>query len=259
MSRSPALRPLREVNTEPAERTLTRVVWVLNEIVKRITDRDWRDSDKIPKTGGVIFVVNHISNFDPISFGQFITYAGRWPRYLGKASLFKIPVLGKIIAACGQIPVERNSRNAGQALDRAIAAVNEGKSITVYPEGTVTLDPHLWPMVGKTGAARIALATGCPVIPVGQWGAQEIMPGKKPVFPKFFPRKTLMAKAGDPVPLDDLRGQPITPAVMKEATSRIMNAITGLVADLRGEEPPAVRYDPSRRADGAARQTEDPA
>ena len=52
----------------------------------------------------------------------------------------------------------------------------------IYPEGTLTRDPDLWPMTGKSGAARIALATGCPVIPVGQWGAQEILPpyAKKP-------------------------------------------------------------------------------
>ncbi len=247
MSRSPALRPIREVNTEPAERTLIRVVWFLNEIFKRLTNRDWRDAEKIPKTGGVIFVVNHISNIDPISLGQFIVYAGRWPRYLGKASLFRIPVVGKIITACGQIPVERNSRNAKEALSRAIAAVNQGKSIIIYPEGTITLDPELWPMAGKTGAARIALATGAPVVPVGQWGSQELMPGKKARLPKFFPRKTVSFQAGDPVPLDDLRSQPTSPAVLREATNRIMDAITGLVAQLRGEDPPAVRVDPSRR------------
>ncbi|HET9871289.1 MAG TPA: lysophospholipid acyltransferase family protein [Propionibacteriaceae bacterium] len=250
MSRSPALRPIREVNTEPAEPALIRLVSFLNAVLTPLTKRDWRDMDKIPKTGGVIFVVNHISNIDPLSFGQFVAYAGRWPRYLGKASLFRIPVVGKIITACGQIPVERNSRDARKALTQAIDAVNAGKSITVYPEGTITVDPQLWPMAGKTGAARIALATGCPVIPVGQWGAQDIMPGKKPSLPRFFPRKTLALKAGDPVALDDLRGQPPTPAVLRQATDRIMDAITALVADLRQQAAPPSRVDPSRRPDG---------
>ena len=50
-----------------------------------------------------------------------------------------------------------------------------GECVVVYPEGTITRDPDLWPMVGKSGAARIALATGCPVIPIGQWGAQEVL------------------------------------------------------------------------------------
>jgi 1-acyl-sn-glycerol-3-phosphate acyltransferase len=251
MPRSAALRPLRSVNSEPAEPALVRVVGTLNVGFKRLTDRDWRDIDKIPKTGGVIFVVNHISNIDPIAVGQFLAYGGRWPRFLGKSSLFTIPVVGKIITACGQIPVERSSRAAGQALAAAISAVREGKSVVIYPEGTITLDPKLWPMAGKTGAARVSLATGCPVVPIGQWGAHEVMPGKKPTLPRFFPRKMLRLKAGDPVPLDDLRAKEPTSAVLREATDRIMQAITALVADLRDEPPPPVRYDATKHGPAA--------
>ena len=73
----------------------------------------------------------------------------------------------------------------------------------VYPEGTITRDPDLWPMTGKSGAARIALATGCPVIPVGQWGAHQLLApySKKP---DLFPRKKIIVLAGDPVDLSDL-------------------------------------------------------
>jgi 1-acyl-sn-glycerol-3-phosphate acyltransferase len=238
------LPPLSQVNSEPAEKTLVRVVWILNEVVKRVTRREWTGQDKVPKTGGVVFVMNHISNLDPIVFGQFLAYAGRYPHFLGKASLFKLPVVGRIIRACGQIPVERGTSNAAQALSAAVRAVEAGGSVTVYPEGTITLDPDLWPMQGKTGAARIALQTSVPVIPVGHWGAQGIIGAKKVHFPKLFPRHTLRVLAGDPVDLDDLRVQPLTPAVLREATDRIMTAITALVAELRGEEPPDQRYDP---------------
>ena len=62
------------------------------------------------------------------------------------------------------------------AFDAAVEAVEDGECVGVYPEGTITRDPDGWPMRGKTGAARIALATGCPVIPIGQWGAQELLP-----------------------------------------------------------------------------------
>jgi 1-acyl-sn-glycerol-3-phosphate acyltransferase len=221
-----------------------RVVWILNEVVKRVTRREWHGQDKVPKTGGVVFVMNHISNLDPIVFGQFLAYAGRYPHFLGKASLFRLPVVGRIIRACGQIPVERGTANAADALSAAVRAVEAGGSVTVYPEGTITLDPDLWPMQGKTGAARIALQTSAPVIPVGHWGAQGIIGAKKVHFPKLFPRRTLQVLAGDPVDLDDLRVQPLTPAVLREATDRIMTAITALVAELRGEEPPDHRYDP---------------
>ena len=57
--------------------------------------------------------------------------------------------------------------------DAAVAAVRKGECVVVYPEGTLTRDPAQWPMTGKSGAARIALETGCPVIPVGQWGPQR--------------------------------------------------------------------------------------
>ena len=104
-------------------------------------------------------------------------------------------------------------------------------------------------MKGKTGAARIALRTGCPVVPIGQWGAQGLMYGPRIDLPKLFPRKTLRLMAGDPVPLDDLRAAPITAATLDEATDRIMDAITALVAELRQQPPPAERYDPRSRAD----------
>ena len=102
--------------------------------------------------------------------------------------------------AAGQIPVERASSTAVGAYDAAVAAVRAGECIVVYPEGTITRDPDLWPMVGKSGAARIALETGCPVIPVGQWGAQELLApyAKKP---DLFPRKTIHIVVGDPVDL----------------------------------------------------------
>jgi 1-acyl-sn-glycerol-3-phosphate acyltransferase len=116
--------------------------------------------------------------------------------------------------------------------------------LVIYPEGTITYDPDLWPMKGKTGSARLALTTGCPVVPIGQWGAQELMPGRKPRFPKLLPRKTLHVAAGEEVLLDDLRSQPVTAATLDEATTRIMDAITVLVAELRDVAPPPYRYDP---------------
>ena len=241
------LPPLSQVNTDPAEESLVRVVWILNEVFKRITRRQWRGLDQVPATGGAVFVVNHISNLDPIVFGQFLAYAGRYPHYLGKASLFKLPVVGRIISGIGQIPVERGTQNAVHALSQAIEAVRNGTTVTVYPEGTITLDPDLWPMEGKTGAARIALETNVPVIPVGCWGAQHIIGAKKVHFPKLFPRHTMQVLAGDPVELDDLRSQPLTAPVLREATDRIMTAITALVAELRGEEPPSRRYNPGHR------------
>ena len=187
-----------------------------------------------------------------------MAFAGRWPRFLGKASLFRVPVIGRIITACGQIPVERGTNSAVQALQAAITAIEAGKTVVIYPEGTVTFDEQLWPMVAKSGAARIALQTAFPVIPIGQWGAQDIMWGKKVHFPHLLPRKTLRLVAGPPVPLDDLRESPVTPQAVAVATEQFMVAITDLVVELRHESAPPDRYDPRRsRQKPAGPETDD--
>ena len=235
------VKPLSEANHEPGGQTISTVVGILHTILRPLTKRDWRGQDKVPQSGGVIFVVNHISNADPLAVGQFLAFSGRWPRFLAKASVFQIPLIGRIIAACGQIPVQRGSAQSKDALVAAAQAIEQGRALVIYPEGTITYDPELWPMKGKTGAARLAIQTGCPVVPIGQWGAQELMPGRKPRFPKLLPRKTLRVAAGDPVPLDDLRSGPITAATLDEATTRAMDAITVLVAEMREATQ---RYDP---------------
>jgi 1-acyl-sn-glycerol-3-phosphate acyltransferase len=248
--RHPELRPLSQVNREPGGQTISTVVRVLNAIMSPLTKRDWRDQDKVPQSGGVMFVANHISNADPLAVGQFLAYSGRWPRFLAKASVFKIPIVGRIVVACGQIPVQRDSTQSKDALIAAAQAIEQGRALVIYPEGTITRDPDLWPMRGKTGAARLAFMTGCPIVPIGQWGAQELMPGRTPRFPKLLPRKTLRIAAGDPVALEDLLEKPVSAATLDEATTRIMDAITVLVAELREATPPACRYDPDSEKTG---------
>ena len=223
----------------------TIVIVIVKPILLAFTRRDWVDGENIPAAGGCIVVVNHISHLDPMTLGFFLYGQGRLVRYLAKDALFRTPVLKYIVKDAGQIPVTRMSEGAVTAFDAAVEAVRRGECLGVYPEGTITKDSDGWPMRGKTGAARIALATGCPVIPVGQWGAQEILPAYS-MRPHLFPRKTTSYKAGAPVDLSDLSGKPITNEVLLEATNRIMAAITALVEDLRGEKAPGVRFDPKR-------------
>lgn len=217
-------------------------VAIIKPTLLTITSRTWIDGDKIPDTGGCLVVVNHISHLDPLFSAHFVYDHGRLPRYLAKSGLFKNKALAHFLTSAGQIPVERLSRSAVGAYDAAVAAVRAGECVVVYPEGTLSRDPELWPMTGKSGAARIALETGCPVIPVGQWGAQDVLPpySKKP---KLFPRQHVTMKAGDPVDLSDLVAEARTPEVVAEATNRIMDAITALMAELRDEVPPEARFD----------------
>ena len=218
----------------------------LKPVLLAVTSRTWVDGTKIPPTGGCIVVFNHLSHIDPLLGAHFVYDHGRLPRYLAKSGLFKNRALAYFLSAAGQIPVERLSKNAVGAFDAAVAAVRSGECVIVYPEGTLTRDPDLWPMTGKSGAARIALETGCPVIPVGQWGAQDLL-APYARTPHLFPRTHITMKAGDPVDLSDLLDQPRTPEVVQQATDRIMAALIVLVEEIRGETAPVERFD-SRKA-----------
>ena len=215
---------------------------IVKPVLLATTTREWLGGENIPETGGFILALNHISHVDPLTAAHVVYDHGRLPRYLAKSGLFKNKALAHFLTAAGQIPVERLSRNAAGAYDAAVAAVRDGECVVVYPEGTITRDPDGWPMTGKSGAARIALETGCPVIPVGQWGAQQLLApySKKP---DLFPRKKVTMKVGTPVDLSDLAAQPRSVAVVAQATDRIMAAITGLVEEIRGEKAPAERFD----------------
>jgi 1-acyl-sn-glycerol-3-phosphate acyltransferase len=215
---------------------------IVKPVLLATTTHEWIGGENIPESGGFILALNHISHVDPLTAAHVVYDHGRLPRYLAKSGLFKNKALGFFLAAAGQIPVERLSKNAVGAYDAAVAAVRNGECVVVYPEGTITRDPDGWPMTGKSGAARIALETGCPVIPVGQWGAQQLLApyAKKP---DLFPRKKIQMKVGTPVDLADLAAQPRTNAVIQQATDRIMAAITALVEEVRGATAPAERFD----------------
>jgi hypothetical protein len=138
--------------------------------------------------------------------------------------------------------VYRGRGDAGLVLKQAEKALAAGACVIVYPEGTASRDPDLWPMVGKTGAARLALTTGAPVIPIAHWGAQEILPyGTKK--PHLFPRKKVRMAAGPPVDLSAYAGQRLGATTLRAATADIMTDITALLAKIRQETPPAAPWD----------------
>jgi 1-acyl-sn-glycerol-3-phosphate acyltransferase len=218
------------------------VVAILRPLLMVLTKRDWRGAENLPATGGFVAAPNHLSYFDPLSFAHFLVDNDHAPFFLGKESVFRVPVVGAILRGAQQIPVYRNTGQAADAFRAAVAAVEAGKCVGVYPEGTLTRDPDVWPMVGKTGAARIALTTRCPVIPIAQWGPQEVLEpyGKRP---HLLPRKTMRVTAGPPVDLSDLYDQPMTGVLLREATDRIMAAITAQLETIRGEKAPVERFD----------------
>ena len=219
------------------------IAGILRPLLLAATARDWRGGQYLRIDGGIVVAMNHLSWYDPLVAAHFVNDNGRPVRFLAKAEIFKIPVLGAILKSAGQIPVQRgNSDAAAGSLRAAFAAIEDNQCVVIYPEGTLTRDPQLWPMTAKTGAARIALMTGAPVIPAAQWGPQEVLaPYSK--RPKFFPRKTMHVWAGPEVDLDDLRALPVSAATLREATERIMRDITKILATQRDEVAPAVPLD----------------
>jgi 1-acyl-sn-glycerol-3-phosphate acyltransferase len=201
-------------------------------------------AERMPQTGAFVLAPNHYSEIDPVVMGVVSWKLGRAPRFLTKASLFKNPVLGWMLRTSGQIPVERAGSKSHAALRAAEELVEKGRMVVVYPEGSLTRDPDLWPMRGKTGAVRIALEQDIPIVPAAHWGTQALMPryGKKL---SLFPRKTIHVAIGEPLDLSAYRGRPLEQATLLKATGELMNAIAALLAELRGEPAPAERWDPS--------------
>ena len=222
-------------------------VIVLRPLLTALTRKNWRGAENLPATGGFVVVVNHISHLDPFTFGHFMYDNGYLPRFLTKEAVFRTPFIGRVVSGAQQIPVYRETADAAVSYAAAVEAVQRGECVAVYPEGTLTRDPDLWPMRGKTGAARIALATGCPVVPVAQWGAQRILPPYHH-WPRLLPRHDSAVRAGRPVDLRRFGGREVTAEVLAEATEQVMSDLTGLLEEMRGETAPARRWDP--RANG---------
>ncbi|MBT0769768.1 1-acyl-sn-glycerol-3-phosphate acyltransferase [Kineosporia sp. J2-2] len=216
---------------------------VLKPILLVLTKTNWRGAENLPATGGVVTVANHVSQLDPFTFAHFVYEAGRLPRFMAKESVFRVPLLGRVVRGARQIPVHRGTGDAGAAYFSAVQAVREGDCVSFFPEGTLTRDPDLWPMRGRTGAVRVALETGAPLIPIAQWGAHEIYPpyGKRL---HVFPRHTVTVVAGPPVDLARWAGRPLTAALLAEATEQVMDELTAMLAQIRGEPAPARRHDP---------------
>jgi 1-acyl-sn-glycerol-3-phosphate acyltransferase len=206
--------------------------------------RAYRGGGRIPREGGALLVMNHVSHLDPAVDAVFVHRQKRVPRFLGKDSLATTPVFGKMFLGAGSIPVYRGSSSAGDSLRAAHQALRDGKVVVIYPEGTITKDPDGWPKRSYTGVARLALGTDVPVIPIARWGTNEILDFYRKKL-RIFPRKTITHSVGEPVDLSAYRGKDPSAAVLREVTELLMDNVTELLADIRGEEPPVKKPEPA--------------
>ena len=238
--------PRRQISPEKSRPT---VFWPLAAVAVPVTG--WfakieiTGAEHLPVEGPYVLAPNHYSEFDPLIIAVATWRLGRAPRFMAKESLFRVPVLGWALRATGMVPVARSSSAAAakQTLEQSESLVEHGRGVIVYPEGTLTRDPDMWPMRGKTGAVRLAVAGDIPVIPVATWGVDRIMPryGKLRFWP---PRKRVQVRLGPASDLSAFRGT-TGPAKLVAATDVVMADVSALLGELRGLTPPAERWNPS--------------
>ncbi|HET7414400.1 MAG TPA: lysophospholipid acyltransferase family protein [Arthrobacter sp.] len=228
--------------TPKIRNTFRVLAYALRPLMNLLLRKKWSGAENLPRNQGFIVCPNHVTEIDPVVVGHFLYNNGVLPHFLAKASLFKLPVVGAALRGSKQVPVERGGNGAQGSLEVAREVLDGGGGIIIYPEGTLTRDPDYWPMKGRTGAARLALETGAPVVPIAHWGAQELFPRyAKRIYP--FPRKTVRLVAGKPVDLSAFEGKTLDKPTLEQATDVIQDAVTSLLEELRGEKAPAERWD----------------
>jgi 1-acyl-sn-glycerol-3-phosphate acyltransferase len=196
--------------------------------------------EHIPATGGAVFAGNHVSVADELFLGSVV------PRHLAfwaKAEYFAGRGVGgyltkKMMEGLGAIKVERaGGRAALTAFDGAIPVLKAGDMVAVYPEGTRSPDGRLYR--GRTGAARLAVAAGVPIIPVGMIGTERVQPIGQP-YPKLVGWGKVIIKFGKPI---ETAGRADDRTSLRALTDEVMVEIQKLT----GQEY-VPRYAPPREA-----------
>lgn len=189
----------------------------------------------IPKDTAALVASNHLSYLDGLAVAYGVHRAGRRPRFLTKAGLFKVPVIGAALKAIGQIPVNRGTRDAPQSLDNAADALARGEVVVVFPEGTTSTTPDLAMGRAKTGTARLALQSGMDVVPCATWGGQWIW--TKHLGVHLRPRQEVWVRFGPSISFKEYAGREQDREAWREVSDRIMAEIAGLLVDLKAAKP----------------------
>jgi 1-acyl-sn-glycerol-3-phosphate acyltransferase len=221
------------------------VAMLLGPLVRLLFRVEVKGIEKLPKEGAYILCFNHVTHLDPlaVAYATFFKIK-RGPHFLAKGNLFKVPVLGPILIAAGQVPVYRGGRRNLEPMEAAYKFLEAGHVITIFPEGTLTREPNGWPMRGKTGSVRMAIEAGVPIYAVGQWGSEVVLPTyTKNLKPK--PWHKVRVQIGDQINLDAFHGRKLSTEELKQATTIVMKAITKQVEFLRNEKAPSELYDPA--------------
>jgi len=178
-----------------------------------------RGRENVPDEGGLVLACNHVSNFDPWPLGMPL-WPKRFLRFMAKSELYWFPVT-LVLNGAGAFPVRRGQADI-EAIETAIGLAREGNVVTMFPEGTRRRKGLVKKFEARprTGAARIALEAGVPLIPAAVAGTDKLI--------RFGP---LRVAYGKPIELDDLREMPVRDGA-QIATDRLMARIAELEASL---------------------------
>jgi 1-acyl-sn-glycerol-3-phosphate acyltransferase len=185
--------------------------------------------DSVPSEGPGIAASNHVSVLDGIVLALVIARRRRrMTRFLTAAEFFRKPFYAWALRLYRQIPIRRGEGDEG-ALDEAVRTVRAGALAGIFPEGKVNPVPEGPLQRGRTGVARMALATGAPVVPVGIWGTQRRWPRSGIRWERPF-RTTIALEFGAPVTGE---GDPDSPQDTQRLTELVMERIADGVGRAR--------------------------
>ena len=197
---------------------------------------NWRFEglEHVPTEGPVLIACNHISYLDPLAHAYMLLKAGLRPRFLAKKELYGNALLRLALQGMRQIPVERGSGSSAP-VDAARDTLSTGEAVLIYPEGTITRNPDFTPMQGRTGVARLTLASDVPVLPIAVWGSQMVWQRKGLGSLKFG--RPIWLKAGAPMDFSEFDGKLDEPKTLRVVTNMVMDELTRLVNDMRSRYP----------------------
>jgi 1-acyl-sn-glycerol-3-phosphate acyltransferase len=195
--------------------------------------------------GPVIVVANHTSFADGILLALVGRRLGRSLRLMATGGVFRSALVGPLARRLGFIPVLRGTSAAAGSLDAAAAALAAGEAVGLFPEGRITRDGRHWPERSRTGAVRLALRTGAPVVPVALVGAYRVV-GRRGIAARLLRNTVLRPRVrvavGEPIDVRRLAGvsgdRPVDDATVRRVADEVMAVLVGQVAELRGEPAP---------------------
>ena len=198
---------------------------------------NWRleGLEKVPVEGPAIIAGNHLSYLDPFAHGIFVVRAGRRPRFLAKRELFDAPFVGTVLRGAHQISVRRGTGDRSP-IDDAARAVERGEVVVIYPEGTTTTtNEDFSPGRGRTGAVRLSVATGIPILPIATWGGQFVW--RKSGRQSLAFGRPIWVAAGEPFDPSERLGDEPDARALRASTDDLMAELGALVDDLRDRYP----------------------